>query len=218
MLHIKTKKYRPFLASICFVIFISLAFLVKTKATLITQIDSTIQKALMPYTTPPMTSFVEKLTFLGGPEMAFVFSLLLCLFIYLKHDLTDATWALVTAIICNLINYLVKHLVARPRPSDKLVAVGGYSFPSGHTFGTALFVFLALHFLLPHLKRISIKILWIFLGGFWILVIALTRIYLHVHYPTDTMASFFLVSFLFESSLMLYATIQKKYLSSTTTD
>lgn len=218
MLHIKTKKYRPFLASICFVIFISLAFLVKTKATLITQIDSTIQKALMPYTTPPMTSFVEKLTFLGGPEMAFVFSLLLCLFIYLKHDLTDATWALVTAIICNLINYLVKHLVARPRPSDKLVAIGGYSFPSGHTFGTALFVFLALHFLLPHLKRISVKILWIFLGGFWILVIALTRIYLHVHYPTDTMASFFLVSFLFESSLMLYATIQKKYLSSTTTD
>lgn len=218
MLHIKTKKYRPFLASICFVIFVSLAFLVKTKATLITQIDSTIQKALMPYTTPPMTSFVEKLTFLGGPEMAFVFSLLLCLFIYLKHDLTDATWALVTAIICNLINYLVKHLVARPRPSDKLVAIGGYSFPSGHTFGTALFVFLALHFLLPHLKRISVKILWIFLGGFWILVIALTRIYLHVHYPTDTMASFFLVSFLFESSLMLYATIQKKYLSSTTTD
>lgn len=213
MLHIKTKKYRPFLASICFVIFVSLAFLVKTKATLITQIDSTIQKALMPYTTPPMTSFVEKLTFLGGPEMAFVFSLLLCLFIYLKHDLTDATWALVTAIICNLINYLFKHLVARPRPSDKLVAIGGYSFPSGHTFGTALFVFLALHFLLPHLKRISVKILWIFLGGFWILVIALTRIYLHVHYPTDTMASFFLVSFLFESSLMLYATIQKKYLS-----
>lgn len=211
MLHIKTKKYRPFLASICFVIFVSLAFLVKTKATLITQIDSTIQKSLMPYTTPPMTSFVEKLTFLGGPEMAFVFSLLLCLFIYLKHDLTDATWALVTAIICNLINYLVKHLVARPRPSDRLVAIGGYSFPSGHTFGTALFVFLALHFLLPHLKRISIKMLWIFLGGFWILVIALTRIYLHVHYPTDTMASFFLVSFLFESSLMIYAAVQKRF-------
>lgn len=213
MLHIKTKKYRPFIASICLVLFVSLAFLVETKVSLITQFDSTIQRALVPYTTANMTNLVEKITFLGGPEMAFVFSLLLCLFIYLKHDLIDATWALLTVISCNLINYLVKNLVARPRPSDKLVAIGGYSFPSGHTFGTALFVFLVLHFLLPHLKRISAKALWIFLGGFWILVIALTRIYLHVHYPTDTMASFFLVSFLFESSLMIYAAVQKRYYS-----
>lgn len=213
MLHIQTKKYRPVLATLCLVIVIGLAYLVKTQATLITQIDSSIQALLAPYTTPSVTSIVEKITFLGGPEMAFVYSLLLCLFIYLKHDLADATWALLTVIIGNLLNYLVKNIVARPRPSDKLVAIGGYSFPSGHTFGTALFVFLALHFLLPHLKRKSAKVLWVILGGLWILVIALTRIYLHVHYPTDTMASFFLVSFIFESSLMLYATVQRKYLA-----
>ena len=46
-----------------------------------------------------------------------------------------------------------------------------------------------------------------FLGFLWILIIALTRVYLHVHYPTDTIASVLLVLFLWESSLIIWRRI-----------
>ncbi len=89
-----------------------------------------------------MTALVDKITFLGGPEMSFIYCLLLCLIVYLLHDTSDALWALSTVVFCNLINWIVKNIVARTRPSDRLVEINGYSFPSGHTFGTALFVLL----------------------------------------------------------------------------
>ena len=139
MTHLTYKKYRPLYATIYLVIFLILATLVKLKSPLITNFDTTIQKLLLPITTPDMTALVDKITFLGGPEMSFIYCLLLCLIVYLLHDTSDALWALSTVVFCNLINWIVKNIVARTRPSDRLVEINGYSFPSGHTFGTALF-------------------------------------------------------------------------------
>lgn len=79
-------------------------------------------------------------------------------------------------------NLLLKNLVARPRPfaADPSVqllipAPGEYSFPSGHTmhgFGAATMIFL-------HNKRIGMAAL--FLAA----LIAFSRLYLFVHFPTD---------------------------------
>lgn len=79
-------------------------------------------------------------------------------------------------------NLLLKNLVARPRPfmidpSIPLLipAPGEYSFPSGHTmhsFAAATMIFL-------HNKRMGIAAL--FLAA----LIAFSRMYLFVHFPTD---------------------------------
>lgn len=211
MAHITPNKYRPLYATIYLILFLSLATLVKLKAPLIASFDTAVQKLLLPITNPTMTDFVDKLTFLGGPEMSLIYCLLLCLIVYLLHDVYNAIWALLTVVGCNLINWIVKNVVARPRPSDRLVEIGGYSFPSGHTFGTALFVLLVFVLFLPHLHNQGIKTLLHVLGVLWIIVIALTRIYLHVHYPTDTIASVLLVGFLFECSLMLSEAYLKRH-------
>lgn len=67
MTHLTYKKYRPLYATIYLVIFLILATLVKLKSPLITNFDTTIQKLLLPITTPYMTALVDKITFLGGP-------------------------------------------------------------------------------------------------------------------------------------------------------
>lgn len=210
MTHLTYKKYRPLYATIYLVIFLTLATLVKLKSPLITNFDTTIQKLLLPITTPDMTALVDKITFLGGPEMSFIYCLLLCLIVYLLHDTSDALWALSTVVFCNLINWIVKNIVARTRPSDRLVEISGYSFPSGHTFGTALFVLLVFFLFLPHIQTKGLKTLLHIVGILWIIIIALTRIYLHVHYPTDTIASIFLVGFLFECSLIITEAYQRQ--------
>lgn len=72
----------------------------------------------------------------------------------------------------------LKYLLRVARPEVAIVAETGYSFPSGHA--TAAFVSL------PYLNHLhpKLKYLWPVI----ILIIALSRIYIGVHYPSDIIA------------------------------
>ncbi|MYV21059.1 phosphatase PAP2 family protein [Lactobacillus salivarius] len=200
-------KYRPFIASIYLVLFLILLILVKTNSTIVTSFDKFVQNLLLPITNPTNTRIVEKITYLGGPRIAAILSIIVSLYMFIRHNFKAGIWSACTLVIGNLINILAKNLIQRPRPSDKLVAIGGYSFPSGHTFGTALFIFFVVFLIVPQIKDVTLRRILTFLGFLWILIIALTRVYLHVHYPTDTIASILLVLFLWESSLIIWRRI-----------
>lgn len=200
-------KYRPFIASIYLALFLILLILVKTNSTIVTSFDKFVQNLLLPITNPTNTRIVEKITYLGGPRIAAILSIIVSLYMFIRHNFKAGIWSASTLVIGNLINVLAKNLIQRPRPSDKLVAIGGYSFPSGHTFGTALFIFFVVFLIVPQIKDVTLRRILTFLGFFWILIIALTRVYLHVHYPTDTIASILLVLFLWESSLIIWRRI-----------
>lgn len=200
-------KYRPFIASIYLALFLILLILVKTNSTIVTSFDKFVQNLLLPITNPTNTRIVEKITYLGGPRIAAILSIIVSLYMFIRHNFKAGIWSASTLVIGNLINILAKNLIQRPRPSDKLVAIGGYSFPSGHTFGTALFIFFVVFLIVPQIKDVTLRRILTFLGFFWILIIALTRVYLHVHYPTDTIASVLLVLFLWESSLIIWRRI-----------
>lgn len=200
-------KYRPFIASIYLALFLILLILVKTNSTIVTSFDKFVQNLLLPITNPTNTRIVEKITYLGGPRIAAILSIIVSLYVFIRHNFKAGIWSASTLVIGNLINVLAKNLIQRPRPSDKLVAIGGYSFPSGHTFGTALFIFFVVFLIVPQIKDVTLRRILTFLGFLWILIIALTRVYLHVHYPTDTIASVLLVLFLWESSLIIWRRI-----------
>ena len=200
-------KYRPFIASIYLALFLILLILVKTNSTIVTSFDKFVQNLLLPITNPTNTRIVEKITYLGGPRIAAILSIIVSLYMFIRHNFKAGIWSASTLVIGNLINVLAKNLIQRPRPSDKLVAIGGYSFPSGHTFGNALFIFFVVFLIVPQIKDVTLRRILTFLGFLWILIIALTRVYLHVHYPTDTIASILLVLFLWESSLIIWRRI-----------
>lgn len=200
-------KYRPFIASIYLALFLILLILVKTNSTIVTSFDKFVQNLLLPITNPTNTRIVEKITYLGGPRIAAILSIIVSLYMFIRHNFKAGIWSASTLVIGNLINVLAKNLIQRPRPSDKLVAIGGYSFPSGHTFGTALFIFFVVFLIVPQIKDVTLRRILTFLGFLWILIIALTRVYLHVHYPTNTIASVLLVLFLWESSLIIWRRI-----------
>ena len=200
-------KYRPFIASIYLVLFLILLILVKTNSTIVTSFDKFVQNLLLPITNPTNTRIVEKITYLGGPRIAAILSIIVSLYMFIRHNFKAGIWSASTLVIGNLINILAKNLIQRPRPSDKLVAIGGYSFPSGHTFGTALFIFFVVFLIVPQIKDVTLRRILTFLGFLWILIIALTRVYLHVHYPTDTLASVILGLFLWASSLIIWRRI-----------
>lgn len=135
------------------------------------------------YLTPVMR-FITSLGYQG------IFWILLVLILLIfrrtrKAGFTAAA-ALVTCVI--IVNVILKPSVARIRPYDAYPALiplvdrlADFSFPSGHT-ANGFAVAFVLYWMLP--KKYSV----------WLLVlntlIALTRLYVGVHYPTDVIAGF----------------------------
>lgn len=85
----------------------------------------------------------------------------------------------------------VKHLLGRHRPPASLMlgAVdNGFSFPSGHTLFSTVFLGLVVGLLLPRLRTTSARIA---LGAAWVALsaaIGVSRVYLGYHWMTDVVA------------------------------
>ena len=103
-----------------------------------------------------------------------------------RRQWIDAATTAISFVGAVSINSLLKLLLARPRPAlfPPLVAESGFSFPSGHvTAAVAVYGLLAVY-LWQRRHRI-----WAVASGAWVLVVAVSRIYLGVHYPSDTLGS-----------------------------
>lgn len=105
----------------------------------------------------------------------------------------------------------IKDAVDRPRPSPDLLRVtdsvpSDPSFPSGHTLGTAV-LFGVLFFLMPALVPWR-PVRWLLQAGCLLMVAAAgpARVYVGVHWPSDTLGSYLLVVlFLMPALAVLFA-------------
>ena len=84
---------------------------------------------------------------------------------------------------------------SRPPQADQLVRVHGYSFPSGHAATSALVAGSLAWLLTYHLAqhRLTRLAIWTTLAG-WTLLVALSRIYLGVHWISDIVGSWLLAA------------------------
>ena len=140
--------------------------------------------------TPFGDAVMPAITFLGDGGWIWILMalVLLCIPKYRKAGLRMAAALLMGVVVCNL---LLKPLVGRMRPFDYELQCFGtvvpllieaptdFSFPSGHTIAS----FEAATVLLLHDKRLGIP------ATVLAIMIAFSRLYLYVHYPTDVLAS-----------------------------
>ncbi|MBX9039318.1 phosphatase PAP2 family protein [Enterococcus raffinosus] len=131
-----------------------------------------------------------------GLELAIVYEIIICLKTIIfkkKYRLGLDLIILLSSIVIALV---IKELVARPRPnvSQMMVKESGYSFPSIHTLVTTVVVTLNFY---DKSKMNKIRNFFLILVGvISIILVALSRITLRVHYFSDTLASIFLGIFL----------------------
>lgn len=133
---------------------------------------------------------VRDLTALGGVllrNLILIGVLAALLFLRLKREAV-----LLTATVMGgwLVNSLVKLAVGRPRPMivPHLTEAGGQSFPSGHSFNSAVvYIAIALAFAAMSPRR-SVRWTLIISAVVLSLAIAVSRVWLGVHFPTDVAA------------------------------
>jgi undecaprenyl-diphosphatase len=126
----------------------------------------------------------------AGSALVLVPLALICCFVLFRAGLRWEAFAVAVSLGgAMLISDAVKLLVSRPRPPvEHLQSVAGSSFPSGHSTQAAAFwlsLVLALRAarLQPLLTRVAAG-----LALALVLAVALSRVYLGVHYPADVIA------------------------------
>lgn len=87
---------------------------------------------------------------------------------------------------------VVKMIVARPRPASELQVIPGletsYSFPSGHTTGTATLVLVTAYLLWRHRRGGRALAWWLVASAGLIALVGGSRLYLGYHFVTDVLA------------------------------
>ncbi|MEO8306830.1 MAG: phosphatase PAP2 family protein [Pseudomonadota bacterium] len=91
-----------------------------------------------------------------------------------------------------LLNVLMKLAFHRARPyfTDPIVTLTSFSFPSGHVAASTIFYGLGVVWVFGRTRALTWRVLAVIAAALAILLVALSRMYLGVHYLSDVSAAF----------------------------
>jgi undecaprenyl-diphosphatase len=154
--------------------------------------DQAVATTLHGWATSPFTTIFVLVTDLGS----FVFLALLGLLVATIYGVRRqwlhlGTW--LTALAgSEVLDLLLKQLVARPRPFfvDPLLLETSYSFPSGHAMASLVVYGMLAYFCTLVLRSWRARMAIVFGAALLVLLIGFSRMYLGVHYFSDVVAGF----------------------------
>lgn len=143
--------------------------------------------------TPLGTKLFYAITLLGAPPLMGAIVMALAVSLLLRRRRTLAVAMVAAGFGDAALNLLLKHTVHRARPTFGTRFLNGesFSFPSGHTMGATVVYGMLAYLLVTYVVRSPVRRALVALAA-WLVValIAASRIYLGVHYPTDVAGGF----------------------------
>ena len=136
---------------------------------------------------------ISKITILASPLITTFWVLILSGFLILQKKIYKGISIILLFSLGGILLSIIKHLVARPRPIDNLVVEKTFSFPSGHTFGITLLALTVCTIFGPFFKKYKQLIICTMIC--LVVLIAFSRVYLFVHYPSDIIGGLLLAVF-----------------------
>jgi membrane-associated phospholipid phosphatase len=147
--------------------------------------DAPLVLALHQYSRPWLDTTMRIVT-QAGQYGAVITACAIAAWFLARRQMLNAATTIISLAGGEAINAILKRLLARPRPAlfTPLVSAGGFSFPSGHvTAAVSVYGLLAVFLWRQGHRTVAILSLAV------IAVVAVSRVYLGVHYPSDTVGS-----------------------------
>ena len=156
------------------------------------EIDNLIYKSVESIRSDFLTVVLIGITELGGVVGLFLILLITVIVLCKKNRVKEATAITLNLIISTFTYVILKNIFQRERPvtGNILVDEVGFSFPSGHTTNNVAFYFLAIYLVCINVKNKKVRNISCVILAIIPILIAFSRIYLRVHYPTDVIAGF----------------------------
>lgn len=167
-----------------------LAFIVKQFSYYILSWDSSILLAIHNQSQPILDKIAINTTNLGGLVGIIILIFPIVLLLVSQKQWRPIGYLITTIISSSLVILFVKLFFQRMRPHfwELSYLPHGFSFPSGHAMGSMTLVIAVL--------LITRGTIWgticLILGSLYLLLIAWTRLYLGVHYPSDILGGWLL--------------------------
>ncbi len=136
-----------------------------------------------------LTLVAKTLSFIGGMKESLFLSSIFLVWLYTKRYLHEMKLYIYSLISSIALFAFIKHIVARPRPHSILVEAHNYSFPSGHST-MAMAMALGVYFV--YKDKVKHPNVILVIAILWAVCMALSRVYLNVHYISDITAGLML--------------------------
>ncbi|NQP64986.1 phosphatase PAP2 family protein [Streptococcus suis] len=185
-------------ASFLALAFVILGYTVKFYPEAVAGFDTAIQTLVRGNLPSTASQFWTSITVLGNTVIILTISLLLAAFFYFyKKWKMEAYLILASFAVMGVASTALKYVYQRPRPSiEWLIDTIGYSYPSWHTASTMMIAGAVVIIIQQRMKKGALKLL--LQAGLLILaaLVAISRIYIGVHFPTDIIGGWLLAGFL----------------------
>ena len=166
------------------VIYAAWAILVSSSSQFIHSFDNAVINVVC-NTNPANVAFAKTFTNLGNTNVITIETIILFIILIVFKQYAYAFFTAGVMICANGYNWIIKHAVQRHRPLvHHLVYADGYSFPSGHSVGSAALFGVLIILTILLVKSKFWKTLLIIIWALFPLMIGYTRIFVHVHYPS----------------------------------
>ncbi|WP_096440102.1 phosphatase PAP2 family protein [Alteribacter populi] len=159
--------------------------------------DEVIISGVTQVSHPFLIQMMQWVTLLGSGEFIVVITLIVTLILLYNKDWFNSIFLCALTFGGIVLNFLLKVLFQRERPGEARelelfsysLEIPSYSFPSGHTMRSVLLMAFLIYLSYVLIKRSSIRFVCYFLCTIVIMLIAMSRIYLGLHYPSDIVAA-----------------------------
>lgn len=191
-----------------FLLFTALAWFVHFNPVL--PVDIAITKEFQENKAPWLQSFMIAVSFLGNQQILFTgLVLVTAIAFWLVRLRLEALIIVTLSVISAGVNFLIKLLVSRPRPTAHLVDIfqgaNGQSFPSGHVMSYVAFWGLLFSFGLILFNR---KHWWhyalLIVPALFVILVGPSRIYLGDHWASDVLGGYLFGGLLLGITLWIY--------------